>query len=91
LGTTPKLKTSYPPPQACPDYLLSLRKSVVRQVQYYLIALNYIKYSDVYTFGVIGYETRKAIRDYQKMHGISQVSGTTLDNKTLSAMGISCY
>ena len=92
LGTAkPKPATSYPPKQKCPDYLLSQRKNVVRQVQYHLVLNGDLNITDaIGSIGVIDYDTRKAILSFQRQKGITRVSGTTLDNSTLNAMGISC-
>jgi len=92
LGTAiPKPVTSYPPQQKCPDYLLSLRKNVVRQVQYHLVLNGDLDITDaIGSLGVIDSDTRSAISSFQRQKGISSVSGTTLDNSTLNAMGISC-
>jgi len=87
----PKLTTSYPPAQKCPDSKLSARKNVVRQVQYYLIMKGYLNITDIASsLGVIDSDTRKAVKSFQSQNGIKSVSGTTLDNYTLNAMGISC-
>jgi hypothetical protein len=43
------------------------------------------------SLGVIDYDTRRAISSFQRQKGITKVAGTTLDNKTLNSMGISCY
>ena len=92
LGTAkPRPATSYPPTQKCPDYLLSLRKNVVRQVQYHLIMSGDLNISDIMdSLGVLDLDTRLAVASFQRQKGISSVSGTVLDNRTLSAMGISC-
>ena len=87
----PKPVTSYPPKQKCPDYLLSARKSVVRQVQYHLVLSGDLDITDaIGSLGVIDSNTRRAVSSFQRQKGISRVSGTTLDNYTLNAMGISC-
>ena len=87
----PKPVTSYPPKQKCPDYLLSARKSVVRQVQYHLVLSGDLDITDaIGSLGVIDSNTRRAVSSFQRQKGISKVSGTTLDNYTLNAMGISC-
>ena len=87
----PKPVTSYPPKQKCPDYLLSARKSVVRQVQYHLVLSGDLDLTDaIGSLGVIDSNTRRAVSSFQRQKGISRVSGTTLDNYTLNAMGISC-
>jgi len=87
----PKLTTSYPPAQNCPDSKLSARKNVVRQVQYYLIMRGDLKMTDISnSHGVIDSNTRIAVKSFQSQNGIKVVSGTTLDNNTLNAMGISC-
>ena len=87
----PKPVTSYPPKQKCPDYLLSLRKNVVRQVQYHLVLSGDLDITDaIGSLGVIDSNTRRAVSSFQRQEGISKVSGTTLDNYTLNAMGISC-
>ena len=87
----PKLTTSYPPAQNCPDSKLSARKNVVRQVQYYLIMRGDLKMTDISnSHGVIDSNTRIAVKSFQSQNGIKVVAGTTLDNNTLNAMGISC-
>lgn len=87
----PKLTTSYPPAQKCPDSKLSARKNVVRQVQYYLIMRGDLKMTDISnSHGIIDSNTRIAVKSFQSQNGIKVVSGTTLDNNTLNAMGISC-
>jgi His-Xaa-Ser repeat protein HxsA len=92
LGTAkPRPVTSYPPKQKCPDHLLSLRKNVVRQVQYHLVLSGDLDIKDaIGSLGVIDFNTRRAILSFQRQKGISRVSGTTLDNSTLNVMGISC-
>ena len=87
----PKLTTSYPPAQKCPDSKLSARKNVVRQVQYYLIMRGDLKMTDISnSLGIIDSNTRIAVKSFQSQNGIKVVAGTTLDNNTLNAMGISC-
>ena len=87
----PKLTTSYPPAQKCPDPKLTARKNVVRQVQYYLIMRGDLKMTDISnSLGIIDSNTRRAVKSFQSQNGIKVVAGTTLDNNTLNAMGISC-
>jgi len=87
----PKLKTSYPPTQKCSDSKLSQRVSVVRQVQYYLIMSGDLNMTDIESsLGVINSDTRKAVKSFQRQNGITIIPGTTIDNQTLNAMGISC-
>ena len=87
----PKLTTSYPPAQKCPDPKLTARKNVVRQVQYYLIMRGDLKMTDISnSHGIIDSNTRIAVKSFQSKNGIKVVAGTTLDNNTLNAMGISC-
>ena len=88
----PKPATSYPPQQKCPDYLLSQRKNVVRQVQYHLVLSGDLNITDaIGSLGVIDSNTRTAVSSFQRQKGITRVPGTTLDNYTLNVMGISCY
>ena len=88
----PKPATSYPPKQKCPDYLLSQRKNVVRQVQYHLVLSGDLNITDaIGSLGVIDSNTRTAVSSFQRQKGITRVPGTTLDNYTLNVMGISCY
>ena len=87
----PKLATSYPPNQKCTDSKLSARKKVVRQVQYFLIMNGDIELADIKnSLGIIDSNTRIAVKRFQSQNGIKSVPGTTLDNNTLNAMGISC-
>jgi len=51
----------------------------------------YLNITDIASsLGVIDSDTRKAVKSFQSQNGIKSVSGTTLDNYTLNAMGISC-
>ena len=50
-----------------------------------------IELSDIKnSLGTIDSFTRIAVKSFQSHNGIKSVPGTTLDNITLNAMGISC-
>ena len=60
-------------------------------MQYHLVLNGDLDITDaIGSLGVIDSDTRSAISSFQRQKGISSVSGTTLDNSTLNAMGISC-
>ena len=75
---------------SCPDSLLPYRKNTVREVQNLLIRLHYLDRSDVKTMGIMGYATRRALKDAKTQNNLPSISGTMLDRVTLSAMSITC-
>jgi len=79
-----------PPVETCPDVLLPLRKDVVMEVQNVMIKYNYLERSDVKTFGIMGYNSRIALKNLKKQNDLPTISGVMLDRETLSRMKIKC-
>ena len=79
-----------PPVETCPDVLLPLRKDVVTEVQNVMIKYNYLERSDIKTFGIMGFNSRAALRRLKKINNLPTIPGTMLDKVTLTAMGVSC-